>query len=60
MRKKLAVTVAAAALAAVSFPAGPARANHLCAIWAPPFDQVPCAVVGALCSEPWPPFSFCR
>lgn len=60
MKRKLAVTLAAAALAAVSLPASPAQATHLCAIWAPPFDRVPCTVLAIICDEPWPPLSICR
>lgn len=60
MKKKLAVTVAAAALAAMSFPASPARASHLCQIWAPPFDRVPCTVLAVICAPPLPPLSICR
>lgn len=58
MRRKLAVTAVAAALAALAVPA-PAQANHLCLIWAPPFDRVPCTVLAIVCDEPWPPLSIC-
>lgn len=60
MKKKLAVGVIAAAIAASPFAAAPAQATHLCAIWAPPFDRVPCTVLSIICDEPWPPLSICR
>lgn len=60
MKKKLALTIAAVALASVPYTASPAGATHLCAIWAPPFDRVPCTVLAIICDEPWPPLSICR
>ena len=60
MKKKLALALTAAALAGSSFAAAPAQATHLCAIWAPPYDQVFCTVINAICSRPGPPFTFCR
>jgi hypothetical protein len=60
MKKKLALALTATALAASPFAAAPAQATHLCAIWAPPYDQVFCTVVNVLCSRPLPPLTICR
>lgn len=60
MKKKLALAIVATAIAAAPFAAAPAQATHLCAIWAPPFDRVPCTVLAIICDEPWPPLSICR
>lgn len=60
MRKKLAAAAVAAAFAVALFAAAPAQATHLCAVWAPPFDRVPCTVMAIICDEPWPPLSICR
>ena len=63
MKKKLALTLTAAALAASPFAAAPAQASAgpLCALWEPgPVGVVFCTVENVICSRPGPPFTFCR
>lgn len=60
MKRKLTVGIVAAAIAAAPFATAPAQATHLCAIWAPPFDRVPCTILSVICRRPLPPTTICQ